>query len=191
MSAELEKIAGQLDRIVEILELLHKIKERERERFPKTFKEKGKETSTNNNNNPRARACEKFVKPTLEEVADYIRENGFTFDAVHFWNFYESNGWRVGYRQMKSWRSACVTWQKNDDKRAARAAHIDAMMAARAAHLDAKMDERTAHIDAKMDERERKREAKRSSGGGSRKPSDNYIKPTEADLEEVRRDFAF
>ena len=36
MSAELEKIAGQLDRIVEILELLHKIKEREREKFPKT-----------------------------------------------------------------------------------------------------------------------------------------------------------
>ena len=77
MSAELEKIAGQLDRIVEILELLHKIKEREREKFPKTLKEKGKETPSNNNNNPRARACEKFVKPMLEEVADYIRENGF------------------------------------------------------------------------------------------------------------------
>ena len=168
MSAELEKIAGQLDRIVEILELLHKIKERERERFPKTLKEKGKETPSNNNN-PRARACEKFVKPTLEEVADYVRENGFTFDPEHFWNFYESNGWRVGYRQMKSWRSACVTWQKRDDIR----------------------DARTAHIDAKMDEREKKREAKRGSGGGSRKPSDNYIKPTEADLEEVRRDFAF
>ena len=68
---------------------------------------------------------------------------------------------------MRSWRAACVTWQKRDDQLAAR----------------------TAHIDAKMDERERRRERRASSF--ARKPADNYIKPTEADLEEVRRDYDF
>jgi hypothetical protein len=47
------------------------------------------------------------VKPTIEEVAAHVREKGYTFDPEHFWSFYESNGWRVGYRQMRSWRAAC------------------------------------------------------------------------------------
>ena len=59
--------------------------------------------------------------------------------------------------------------------------------AAKVLHLDAKMDERgaklTAHIDAKMDEREKKREAKRGSGGGSRRP-DNWIEATERERKE-------
>ena len=48
----------------------------------------------------------------MEEVAAHIREKGYVFDAEEFWNFYESKGWRVGSHVMKSWQSACVTWQK-------------------------------------------------------------------------------
>ena len=44
----------------------------------------------------------------------HIKANGYTFDAEAFWNFYESNGWYVGRRKMKSWQSACVTWQKRN-----------------------------------------------------------------------------
>ena len=95
-----------------------------------------------------------------------------------FWNFYESKGWRVGSHVMKSWTSACVTWQKRIDAEKKREA-------ARTAHIDAKMDERseklTAHIDAKMDEREAKRE--RRSGGG-RKKADNYIASTPEQVKE-------
>ena len=92
----------------------------------------------------------------MEEVAAHIREKGYIFDAEEFWNFYESNGWRIGRHAMRSWQSACVTWQKRRVREAKKAAE-------RTAHYDAKMDERdkerTAHIDAKMDEREKKREA--------------------------------
>ena len=57
-----------------------------------------------------------FVKPTVEEVAAHVREKGYTFDPVSFWNYYESNGWKVGRNTMKSWTSACVTWQRKEGK---------------------------------------------------------------------------
>ncbi len=148
----------------------------ERGKIPHTpLKEKG-ETGDSAPNRARTRA--KFEKPTIEEVAAHIREKGYTFDAEEFWNFYESKGWRVGSHVMKSWTSACVTWQKIRD-------HEKQRETARQAHVDAKMDEReakrTAHFDAKMDEREAKRE--RRTGGG-RKKADNYIASTPEQVKE-------
>ena len=124
----------------------------------------------------------------MEEVAAHIREKGYVFDAEEFWNFYESKGWRIGSHVMKSWQSACVTWQKKREHdamaEAARTAHYDAKMAeheaARTAHIDAKMAERTAHIDAKMDEREKKRETQMAS---RRRPI-NWIDCTEEERKE-------
>ena len=108
----------------------------EKGKIPHTpLKEKGE---TRDNTTPRARTRVRFVKPTVEEVAAHIREKGYTFDAEEFWNFYESKGWRVGSHVMKSWTSACVTWQKIRDREKLREAEL------------------TAHIDAKMDERERR-----------------------------------
>ena len=74
-----------------------------------------KERGESNNNNSRTRAREKFVKPTVEEVAAHIREKGYTFDAEQFWSYYESTGWKVGRNPMKDWKSACVTWQRRED----------------------------------------------------------------------------
>lgn len=51
-------------------------------------------------------------RPTLEEIREYVKEKNYTFDSEAFFNFYESNGWKVGKNPMKSWRAACVTWQK-------------------------------------------------------------------------------
>lgn len=52
-----------------------------------------------------------FVKPTVEEVSEYIREKGYHFDASTFVSFYESNGWMVGKNKMKNWKAACATWE--------------------------------------------------------------------------------
>lgn len=54
----------------------------------------------------------RFVAPSVEEVTAYIREKGYHFDAESFVAFYESKGWKVGSQPMKSWRAACVTWEK-------------------------------------------------------------------------------
>ena len=98
-------------------------KERNEERSPTPPKEEKKEN--NNYDNP-ARAREGFVRPTMAEVAAYIREKGYTFSAEHFWHYNDNKGWRIGRNVMKSWRSACETWQAKENRDAARQAHIDA-----------------------------------------------------------------
>ena len=76
-----------------------------------------REKETNNNYNS-AHARTRFVKPTVEEVAAHVKARGYDFDAEQFWNYYESRGWLVGRAPMKSWQSACVTWQKAEKRRA-------------------------------------------------------------------------
>lgn len=52
-----------------------------------------------------------FVKPTIEQIADYINNKGYHFDAEQFWNHYESVGWMIGKNHMKDWHCACATWE--------------------------------------------------------------------------------
>lgn len=54
-----------------------------------------------------------FVKPTVDEIQQYINEKGYMFDAEEFYVHYESNGWMVGKVPMKKWKAACATWNKN------------------------------------------------------------------------------
>ena len=54
-----------------------------------------------------------FIAPSLEEVADYIQENGYSISPEHFLDYYESNGWMVGKSKMKNWKAAVRTWQRN------------------------------------------------------------------------------
>ena len=55
-------------------------------------------------------------RPTLDEVRAKIMERGYSVDAEAFWNYYESNGWKVGKNPMKKWESALVTWQKKENE---------------------------------------------------------------------------
>lgn len=63
-----------------------------------------------------AGSASRFRPPTLEEVKSYILEKGIEIDAERFVAYYESNGWMVGRNKMKSWKSAIVTWQKNEGR---------------------------------------------------------------------------
>ena len=55
-------------------------------------------------------------RPTLDEVRAKIMEKGYSAEAEAFWNYYESNGWKVGKNPMKKWESALVTWQKKENE---------------------------------------------------------------------------
>lgn len=54
----------------------------------------------------------RFAPPSVDEVATYCAEKGYTFDPETFVAFYESKGWKIGGSPMKSWKAACTTWQK-------------------------------------------------------------------------------
>ena len=56
----------------------------------------------------------RFVKPTLEEIDKYCRSRGNNIDARKFFDYYESNGWKVGKNPMKSWEAAVRTWERSE-----------------------------------------------------------------------------
>ena len=55
----------------------------------------------------------RFEKPTLSEIKQYCIERNNNVDAQHFYDYYESNGWKVGKNSMKNWQAAVRTWEKN------------------------------------------------------------------------------
>lgn len=59
-----------------------------------------------------------FVKPTVEEIANYAKENNLYIDAHHFFDYYESIGWLVGKARtpMKDWKASIRTWIRNQNK---------------------------------------------------------------------------
>lgn len=57
----------------------------------------------------------RFTKPTLEDLQNHISKMNYKVDAVKFFNYYESNGWKVGRNKMKCWKAALTTWNSNND----------------------------------------------------------------------------
>ena len=55
-----------------------------------------------------------FVKPTVEEIAAFCKEKKYTVNAQQFFNYYESNGWKIGRNAMKSWQAAVQNWNTRD-----------------------------------------------------------------------------
>lgn len=51
-----------------------------------------------------------FKKPNLEDLKALFREKGFPAEAEKFFDYYESNGWRVGKNPMRKWQSAVANW---------------------------------------------------------------------------------
>lgn len=78
---------------------------------PVFTEEEGKESKKGRSN------THNFVPPTVEEVAAYCAERRNTVDPEAFFSHYDSNGWMIGKAKMKKWKSAIVTWEKNNFQR--------------------------------------------------------------------------
>jgi hypothetical protein len=59
--------------------------------------------------------AKRFVKPNVEDVVDYCNERNNYVDAQKFYDYYSSNGWKVGKNPMKDWKAAVRTWEKNTE----------------------------------------------------------------------------
>lgn len=76
------------------------LREKEKEKYKE--KEKG---------NAQAR----FEKPSAADVSAYAAERGFPdFDAEHFVDYYESNGWKVGRNPMRDWKACVRRWLREE-----------------------------------------------------------------------------
>ena len=64
--------------------------------------------------NPPTAPSNKFKKPTLEEVQAYCKERKSSISAEYFYDYYESNGWKVGKNAMKDWRATVRRWEQRE-----------------------------------------------------------------------------
>lgn len=55
----------------------------------------------------------RFQKPTIEQLKEYMREQGMNDIAENWLNHYEANGWMVGKNKMKDWKASVRTWKTN------------------------------------------------------------------------------
>lgn len=69
-------------------------------------------------------ASKKFVKPSVDEIAEYIKEKQYGINAQQFYDFYESKGWKVGSSGMKDWKAAVRNWEQRRIERGAPAANV-------------------------------------------------------------------
>ncbi len=80
----------------------------------------GTQTRRTNNNKNDKEVIERekptrFIPPTQIEIFDYMITKGASQqraqnESERFFNFYESNGWKVGRNPMKNWKAASTNW---------------------------------------------------------------------------------
>lgn len=58
----------------------------------------------------------RFTKPSIEDIKSYCSERNNNVDAQRFYDYYESNGWKVGKNPMKDWKAAIRTWERNSSE---------------------------------------------------------------------------
>ena len=64
----------------------------------------------------------RFTPPTLEQVAEYVKQRGSKVDPQGFIDFYAAKGWTIGKTPMKDWKAACRNaehwerWGAKDEK---------------------------------------------------------------------------
>lgn len=67
----------------------------------------------NESDNLKESKKDRFVKPTLDELKEYMLSIEMLDISNKFFDFYESKGWLIGKNKMKDWKSAVRTWKPN------------------------------------------------------------------------------
>lgn len=79
--------------------------------------ENGDNNNRDNNSNSReSNARARMCKPTVDQIAAYCAERRNGIDAQEFFDWYESNGWKVGRNPMKDWKATVRTWESKRKK---------------------------------------------------------------------------
>lgn len=60
----------------------------------------------------------RFVPPTVEQVQEYIKQNGMDIDPAEFVDYFESVGWTIGKasKPMRDWKSAVRNWWRRQQE---------------------------------------------------------------------------
>ncbi len=64
--------------------------------------------------NDKKKPIKRFVKPTHQDLENYCLEKEMRLDVNKFYDYYESNGWKVGKNPMKDWKATLRNWNRNN-----------------------------------------------------------------------------
>ena len=57
--------------------------------------------------------AKRFIKPTLQEIEEYVKEMGWNDDPGAIYDHYEANGWKQsGGNGIKDWKAAVRNWHR-------------------------------------------------------------------------------
>lgn len=70
------------------------------------------ETSKLSNNKLQKKESDSFFPPDVSSVSVFFvtKIDSTEDEAERFFNYYESNGWKVGKNKMKNWQAAALNW---------------------------------------------------------------------------------
>ena len=77
------------------------------------------ENENENENLIEKKKVARFQKPTIEQLKEYMSEQGMNDIAENWLNHYEANGWMVGKVKMKDWKASVRTWKTNQKNNSA------------------------------------------------------------------------
>jgi predicted phage replisome organizer len=64
------------------------------------------------------KGAKRFKPPTRDEALAYINEQGLNWvELDRFFDYYNSNGWKVGKNPMKDWKAALRNWNRTEGER--------------------------------------------------------------------------
>ena len=85
--------------------------------------------NTNNINTNKIKNENIYIKPTLEELIEYCKLKDLNVDCQCFYDYYESNGWKVGRNKMKDWKATLRNWhRRNEEKKKPKETYIQKRM---------------------------------------------------------------
>jgi len=59
----------------------------------------------------------RFIPPTPEQVEEYCKARGNNINGERFVDWYATRGWKVGNADMKDWKAAVRTWERNNNNK--------------------------------------------------------------------------
>lgn len=82
-------------------------RDKDKEKEKDKDKECDKDMECENKGADKPRTRTHFSPPTVEQVAEYVKQRGSRVDPQGFIDFYASKGWMIGKTPMKDWKAAC------------------------------------------------------------------------------------
>lgn len=78
---------------------------------------KKKEYRETTRHSKHSRKKKEFIPPSLDEVEQYVEENGMVIDAKYFFDYYDTGDWQdKDGNPIKSWKQKALTWNRREQK---------------------------------------------------------------------------